>query len=325
MIFQKDSLAADPLAQRLEHMRVATPQAPRLTAVASPITRRRLPAWRGALTAAAAIVIVALIATAFTYRGGLLALTQDALRAAGLTSSQVASLSGSAETANLKVSVSGGYADQVSTVLFVEIDLMCQQGPGCTVGAPYLTDQYGTRYGIIGGEGIGVGNYPIFFQPLSGQAKSGAHLTLHVPEANADVVVQIPGTFATKHARDLTPPTGIVDSEKNVTYQVISLVDTGPYLEVHIRLSGDLQNVIVPAGTSGEAWPGVYLVDPSGKWLIPLSSFANPLGVNSVNSQLQDETRIFSIARPGNYRIVVSNSAPGSNANVLAQWTIAIG
>lgn len=331
MIDREDSLSADPLAQRLEHLKLTIPPAPRLVVLPTAPRRGLFRNWRGGLTATVAVALMAVTLTAFVYPGGLMALTQDALRAAGLSSRQVVPLIGSGATANLTVSVSGAYADQVSTVLFVAVDLACQQGPSCNIGGPYLTDQFGTRYDITGGEGIGVGAYPMFFQPLSGAAASGAHLTLHVPQANHELTIPLSGTLSANKARDLTPPSSIVDNDKKVTYQITSLLYSGPYLEVHSRLSGELQNVIVYYGprsqiSSGESWPGVFLVDPSGKWQIPLTMGGNP---PNVNEQVQDETRIFSIAKPGTYRVVVAttnarNSAPDSSWTVLAEWTVVV-
>lgn len=331
MIDKEDSLSTDPLAQRLEQLKLTIPSAPRLAVLPTLPRRPQLWTWRGGLTATAAVTLMALTITAFAYPGGLVALTQDALHAAGLSSRQVVPLTGSGARANLKVSVSGGYADQVSTVLFVTVELTCEQGLGCGIGGPYMTDQFGTRYDIAGGQGIGVGAYPMFFQPLSGTAASGARLTLHVPQANNELTIPLSGTLRANKARDLTPPISIVDNNRKVTYQITSLLYSGTYLEVHSRLSGELQNVIVhygPAGQilSGESWPGVFLVDPSGMWQIPLAMGGNR---PNVNDEVQDETRIFSIAKPGTYRIVVAttndrNSAPDSSWMVLAEWTVVI-
>jgi hypothetical protein len=331
MIDQEDALSADPLAQRLEHLDLTIPPVPPLAVLPTLPRRRLLRRWRSGLMATAAVALIALTVTAFVYPGGLVGLTQDALQAAGLSGSQVVPLTGSGANANLKVSVSGVYADQVSTVLFVEVDETCQPGPGCGIGGPYLTDQFGTRYDITGGEGIGVGAYPMFFQPLSGPAASGARLTLHVPQGSNELRIPLSGTWTAKKAHDLTPPTSIVDNNKKVTYQITSLLYSGTYLEVHSHLSGELQNVIVyygPRGqeSSGKSWPGVFLVDPSGKWQIPLATGGNP---PNVNDQVQDETRIFSIAKPGIYRIVVAttndrNSTPASSWTVLAEWTVVV-
>jgi hypothetical protein len=333
MIGQLDPLAADPLARRLEHLNVVVPTAPRLSVWSRPRGRRAtLRSWRGGGLAAAAAAILALTVTAATYPGGLAALTQDALRASGLTSQQLVPLSGSGATADLKVSVTGGYADEVSTVLFVSIDQTCQAAHCGGIGGPYLTDQFGTRYDIGGGEGIGVGAYPIFFQPLSGRAAvSGARLTLHLPTAGAELVVPLVGTLTPGLARHLTAPAAIVDSTANVTYEVTGLVYSGSYLEVSTRLSGQLHNVIVqypPSGqmVSGESWPGVFLVDPSGDWGIPLATN----GVRpTVNEQVQDETRIFSTVKAGTYHVVVANEgsrnvAPGPSWKILAEWTIVV-
>jgi hypothetical protein len=98
-----------------------------------------------------------------------------------------------------------------------------------------------------------------------------------------------------------------------------------------VRRSRQLQNVIVqdqPRGllVSGKTWPGVFLVDPSGKWEIPLATNGDK---PTVNEQVQDEIRIFSTVKPGTYHVVVAtegahNSAPGPSWKILADWTIVV-
>lgn len=327
-----DPLASDPLVQRLELMELAIPRKPHLAVLtATRHSRSSLRRWRGASLAAGTATVIALTVTAAVYPGGLVALTQSALRAAGLSGAQVAPLTGSASNAYLKVSVTGGYADQISTVLFVSVAQTCSpSAPECGIGGPYLTDQFGSYYDVIGGEGIGVGAYPVFFQPLAGPAVHGAHLTLHFPQGSNQVVVALTGTLTSIDAHQLAAPESIVDTKTGVSYQVEHLLDSGSYLEVRTRLTGQLQNVIVqypPTGQilEGEAWPGVFLVDPHGRWEVPLASLRP-----SVNESVQDETRIFSIAAPGTYRIVVAtsaqqNSVPGPNWKVLAEWTVPVG
>jgi len=345
MIEHLDPLASDPLAQRLAQMELAIPQTPHLAVLASsPRPRTSVRKRRTASLAVSAAAVAALTVTAAVYPGGLVGLTQDALKAAGLSSTQVAPLTGTAANAYLKVSVAGGYADQVSTVLFVSVDEACNPvSSSCGIGGPYLTDQFGSRYEIAGGEGIGVGAYPIFFQPLVGAAIHGAHLTLHFPNGPGELVVPIAGTLTPGRAHELALPASIVDSKTQVTFQVEHLLYSGSYLEVHTRLSGQLQNVIVqyPAsGTAsgcpvvpapatcqtvhGKSWPGVFLIDPSGHWEVPLASLRP-----TVNDRVQDETRIFSVAKPGTYRVVVAtsghqNAVAGPGWNVLAEWTIQV-
>lgn len=325
-----DPLSTDPLAKRLEKLSIAVPRpvaspAPRL-ATAGP---RRLFRWPKGLAAVGVACVLALAITADAYPGGLAGLTQDALRAAGLTSQQVLAIHGSGGNQNLKVAVNGGYADQVSTIIFASIDMTCVGAdPGCGIGGPYLTDQYGSRYEITGGEGIGVGAYPMFFEPLRGPAVSNAQLALHVPQGSSEVVVHISGGLRVVTARVITPPAAVVDGRNGVTYEIRGLTFSGTYFEVHTILSGNLDKVIIHVGPSGnllsgEIWPGVFVLNNSGKWLIPLAQLRP-----HVDTSVQDETRIFSIPSPGSYQIVVANSADqnttlgGPKWQILARWTI---
>jgi hypothetical protein len=334
-MIELDPLASDPLAQRLDRLAVAVPPIPltaRATARSASHRRLVLRSWRSGAAAAGVAAALALAVTAAGYPGGLAALTHDALQAAGLSRDQVVPLSGSSANQELKVSVTGGYADQISTVLFVSIDQTCQAPDRtCGIGGPYLTDQFGTRYNITGGEGIGVGAYPIFFEPLTGPAASGAHLILYVPGNEKELAITLSGTLIAGVAHQLAIPAPVVDNSSHVTYKVRGLTYSNTYLEVHTRLTGQLENVIVhyrPSGQelSGESWPGVYVVDPSGRWEIPLAFNG---GRPTVNNQVQDETRIFSISRPGTYHLVVAtsgarNSAPGPTWKTLAEWTIVV-
>jgi hypothetical protein len=75
----------------------------------------------------------------------------------------------------------------------------------------------------------------------------------------------------------------------------------------------------------GQSWPGVFLIDPSGHWDVPLASLRP-----TVTDKVQDETRIFSVAKPGTYRVVVAqsgdqNAVPGPSWKVLAEWTVQVG
>ena len=111
---------------------------------------------------------------------------------------------------------------------------------------------------------------------------------------------------------------------------VTGLVYSGSYLEVSTSERTPSQNVIVqshPSGqlVSGQSWPGVFLVDRSGKWEIPVAKGAR----STVNDQIQDETRIFSIGRPGTYHMVVANegpgnAAPGPSSKILADWIVVV-
>lgn len=335
MIPKTDPLHDDVLAQRLSRIVVHAPAAPVVYADYRRRTRGMF-GQRQAVTAVAALGTLIVLLTAAAYPGGLVGLSNDALRAAGLSSAvDVRPLTGSGEVAGIKVTVDGGYADRLDTVLFASIAPACQ-GPSCSSGlseGPYLIDQYGVRYSITGGEGVGVGDYPMFFQPLSGEAlRTGAKLTLHVPvytaplgKGSGEVVVKLSGTLSPLSARELALPAPIVDSRQSVTYEITELAVSANYLEVHTRLSGELQHVITHFGDGGEAWPGVYIVPSSGAWELPLAGGA---GRPTINDKVQEESRIFPI-HPGTYRIVVAtsadqNNAPGPSWTVLAEWSVTV-
>lgn len=342
MIEHLDPLGVDPLAQRLDRLAVKVPPAPdfRTDAPLSHDPRRLSPTrWQRTAVALGVGLLAALTVTAAGYPGGILGLSRAALSAAGLSRHDVIALSGSATGEGLQVSVDGGYADQISTVLFVNIKQTCQP-EHCAIGAPYLTDQFGDRYQITGGEGIGVGPYPTFFQPLSPAAANGATLTLHIPVNERGLTIPLSGQLNLRAAQNLALPPSIVDSARHVRYEVTGLDDSHNYLEVHTRLTGQLSNVIVHFRShgqvvtgketivhplSGESWPGVFLVAPDGSWLTPVALNGGSPG--SVNTHLQDETRVFAVHHRGIYRLVVANSSdpnssPGPGWSVLAEWTV---
>jgi hypothetical protein len=341
MIEQLDPLANDQLAMRLDRLAIAIPPAPEFARLSSDHLRRpngRLRAWRAPAAGIAAALAAALTVTAMAYPGGLGGLTQDMLKAAGLQNSQVQPLTGLGEAAGVRVSINGGYGDSLSTVLFVSINTPCVSGP-CSAGianTPYLIDQFGTRYDTTSGYGLGVGYYPIFFNPLNGGARShGGRLTLHLPiwtqsgHGSGEVVVPISGTLSPGSGHELQAPAPVVDSSKGVTYSLTALAISGNYLEAHTRITGNLNSIIVhfqSGGMSGQSWPGVFLVDPSGKWSSPLAGGAER---PTIDTSVQDETRVFAIHGPGMYHLVVAtsadnNSVPGHRWTTLASWVISI-
>jgi len=359
MINQSDPLAGDPLARRLQSIRIHVPPMPAHRSMAdrgqvarwAPGPRAAAPVfWRNGrhrVGFIAAFVVASMVfATAAVNADTIARLTRQALNAAGLTSDQVSDLHGMGETAGATATVNGGYGDDIATVLFVAFELPCKTGP-CDVGfpsttytgpipsnegllrpdpatLPYLVDQYGQHYfGSIGG--LGVGAFPSFFEPLTGRARSGANLTLHVPiqslKGRTQVVVPIGGTLVPQASKALNPGPGITRS--GVNYQVVQVEYSGNYLEVHTRLAGHLESVITNYGGAGRGWPGVFLIDSRGNWVTPVTGSGFP----TLTDQIQDETRIFAVRR-GTYRIVVAappsdqNAVPGSNWISLAEWTV---
>src|SRR5579871_36479 len=103
MIDERDPLASHPLARRLARLDIAAPPVPSFAVVAP---RPQVRARRRLAVAAllASCTALALTITAAAYPGGLGSLTEQALRAAGLSSvAQVTPVTGSAELAGVKV------------------------------------------------------------------------------------------------------------------------------------------------------------------------------------------------------------------------------
>lgn len=377
MNYTPDPLTDDPLAQRLDALVIAVPPFPATALRAPrrkrPAGGHRV-ARRAGLAVVFAIA-AALTTTIVAFPEALTAIGRDVLGLAGLTSGQVSPGSGEARHGQTALSVSGAYVDAVSTVVFatvttynipcndaaandvaagrcgdsfettVDNNAPCQPAPEMAgtpclpaqTAGPFLTDQFGQRYASTGGLGVGVGPYPIFFQPLRGEAQTaGAHLTLHLPithrgdrthQQSFELAVPLSGSLTPKTALPLPAEKPVVDGANGVTYEAPDLKSSGTFLQAHTRLSGRLDSVITNIG-GGQVWPGIYLIDEAGHYQIPLA--VDGPGPSMVTDTLQDETRLFSLHGPGTYRLVIvhdSNpgAAPGGRTSrVLAQWSITI-
>jgi hypothetical protein len=373
-----DPLAGDRLAVRLDSLAVEVPSFPGFALPTRRRPRAARPTARRVGLAGAVAIAAMLATTAAAFPEVLTAISRDVLEIAGLKSTQVSPAAGEAHHGPTSVAVNGAYADAVSTVVFVSVtmfDTPCDRVAAAEAAAgrcgdqltssvdttvpcridpeligapcvpvmrsgPYLTDQFGQRYPVIGGGGIGVGAYPMLFQPIRGQAQSaGAQLTLHVPmtrwadaahKESFDLAVPLSGSLAPKPAIPLPALQPITDVANGVTYEAPELKTSGTYLQAHTRLSGNLDRVITKvssSGGTGTMWPGVFLVDPAGHYQIPL---AGGLGPFTVSDKLQDETRVFKVHGPGTYRLVVAHdsnagAAPGGpTSRVLAEWSVSI-
>ena len=318
----------DPLELRLSELKIATPEF-RERATASrkaPVFSRAKVRRRGGMLLALALLVLGVAAT---YP----AIGQDVLRWAGLVPSQVQPVSGAASYGGAHIEVSGGYADQIETVLFASFSA----NAACSVG-PYLTDQYGEKYLLNGGWGLGVGAFPVIFDPLRGEAaRTGAMLTLHCDISLAtpprqpvhDLQVKLNGKLTPRAAKTLATPAPVVAD--GTTYKVVQLVWSGTYLQVRTKISGKLIDDLVAKSEKientpcpqvcGVGFPGVFLVAPSGKIEIPVGGLSNPdFLANLQRDHVQDETRTFTASKPGTYRIVISRDEP--NGRPIAQWTV---
>jgi hypothetical protein len=320
----------DPLATRLSQIQIATPTFRSEKATVKPTaqvfvqTTRQRRGSRARAMLAFALLVLGVAATYST-------IGEEALRWVGLRASQVEPLTGTARFGNSRLTVAGGYADGTNTVLFIGFENI-----DCT---PFLTDQFGSRYDVEGGVGIGVGPYPAIFDPLRGQAATqGAVITVHCPIAGREVTIRLSGTLSPHSTHSLELPAAqVVDG---TTYQIVGLRWSGTYLEVHTRMSGKLIDQLIaeaaallphpgqppsPGGviSSGVTFPGVFLIAGSGSAEIPVAV----MNGRDVQSELDahhalDEVRIFRADHAGSYRIVVNRDQP--DAPPIASWTLEV-
>ena len=321
-------LESGPLAQRLSRLEIATPEFETAKApvaskppvfVAAARQRRNS---RGGMVLALVLLVIGVAAT---YP----AIGQEGLRWAGLLPEQVQPLTGSARYAEGRLSVAGGYADGINTVLFIGFENI-----DCT---PFLTDQFGARYDVEGGVGMGVGPFPAIFDPLRGEAASeGARVTVHCPVGTHDVTIQLAGTLMPHSTHQLAVPGMLLVD--GTTYEVVSLRWSGTYLEVHTRMSGKLIDQLMaevdaitphpgqplPSPTVvGVTFPGVFLIAEGGSAEIPVAV----LKTRDVHGELDahrvlDEVRVFRADHAGKYRIVVTRGEPSGTPT--ASWAVTV-
>jgi len=269
-------------------------------------------------------------------------ITAPALKAAGLSASDVQPLHDEATSGGITVTLVGGYVDPLQTTLFLDIEGVMSNSnhpPPITVETPYLTDQFGSVYQIIGGEGIDSGPYPSLFQPLRGPAASvGARLTVHIglsSPASGQRVGELDlhaALVAGQDGRRLAVPPPI--TVNGTIYTIAGIEVSSNAVQVHTVERGKLIDADIEASQAiGRArsgsvcFPGVFLVSPSGVYETPIAA----PGQQTTPTRLQtdhvlDETRLFARTGPGPFRIVVAGGgctgAPPDRQPVIASWTI---
>jgi len=318
----------DRLAARLSEMPIATPEflvTPSAPAAPAPVflnAARRRRTLRARVVVALALLVIGVAAT---YPS----IGQVGLRWVGLLPEQVQPLTGTVHYGEGTLTVAGGYADEINTVLFIGFDNI-----DCT---PFLTDQFGSRYDVEGGVGIGVGAFPAIFDPLRGQASTnGARITLHCPVGTHDVAIRLSGTLMPHSAHQLEVPAKLVVD--GTTYEIVGLRWSGTYLEVHTKIYGKLIDQLtgeadalkphpgqpLPSPTvAGVTFPGVFLIPEHGSADIPVAS----MNTRDVQGELEakhvlDEVRVFRADHAGKYRIVVSRGEP--NGTPTASWSVTV-
>jgi hypothetical protein len=316
----------DPLERRLSALEITTPEfqaekTPSPQRAVFAVAQRRRRASRGRFVL---VLALALIGVAAVYP-----ISEEALRWVGLRPSQVQPLSGSASYGAARMTVAGGYTDDINTVLFIGFENM-----GCP---PFLTDQFGERYDVEGGAGEGVGPYPAIFDPLRGQAATdGTVVSVHCLVGSHDVAVRLTGKLMPHSAHTVETPRDLVID--GTTYQVIGLRWSGTYLEVHTRMSGMLIDELIaqvdaitprpgqplPSPTIvGVSFPAVFLARESGSAEIPVAV----LNGRDVQGELEahhvlDEVRVFRANHAGTYRIVITRGEP--DGTPIASWTVSV-
>jgi hypothetical protein len=196
---------------------------------------------------------------------------------------------------------------------------------------PFLTDQFGERYDIEGGLGVGVGPFPAIFDPLRGQASTqGASITLRCLGLSG-LAIRLTGTLKPHSAHELGLPAASVVDE--TTYQVVGLRWSGTYLEVHTKMTGKLIDELIarsdaiaknpPPGGGGVTFPGVFVITPSGEAEIPVAVLnSRDIRQGLKSNHVLDEVRVFTASKPGTYRIMVNTDGPKGTA--IASWTVTV-
>jgi hypothetical protein len=303
------------LAARLTALAMATPkfQVERgSTPRKAPVFVRARGRRRGTLLACALL----LVGLAATYP----AIGEDVLQWAGLRASQVEPLTGTAKYGEGTITVSGGYADGINTVLFIGLDRI-----SCT---PFLTDQFGVRYEIEGGLGAGIGPYPAIFEPFRGQAaESGAVVTVHCVVGLHDASVRLRGTLVRHPAHALEVPADqVIDG---TSYHMVSLRWSGTYLEIHTLMSGKLiDDLMMQVATitpqpkmTGVTLPGVFLASGGRSAEVPVAwNYGLDQHQELRDRHVLDELRVFRANHTGAYRVVVTTGGPDDPA--ITSWTV---
>lgn len=367
-----DDIADAQLARRLRALVIAAPgDLVTLAAVGAAPHRRLALRRRVTLRAVAAAVSLCVLslgtgaasyfdpsfAQALAAAPGIGAISGPALAAAGLSAGQVAPLHEVGSAAGVTATLSGAYADGLQTTLFVDVEGLVSP-PAPTSQNPHpvpshselsavrsvshgmtLTDQFGTTYELAGGEGLGVGPYPVIFGPLRGVAASvGARFSLAIPVFDGfgnqlGVIVLHATLLPPSSASDVRSPAPITID--GTTYRIADMHVSENAIEVHTEISGALidsdveaQQRLNPAsGVGGSVcYPGVFLEDSSGTYQIPIAELnQDQISSRLTSDHVLDETRLFARMHSGPYRIVVSgggcSSAAPSQEPGLASWS----
>ncbi len=292
------------------------------------------------------------------------AITAGELQLAGLPSTQIQPQSGTATADGVTVTVVGAAADPVRTTVFVRVP-----GQGrcdAVFSHMYLTQSGGANYPLTSSDGCPSSAFAQFFAPLQGLAAGQkVALTLHIPlrpyylgpgpgsgnqpplgtpNANpqdwhpASGTLAIPFSVTMGSAMSLATPAPVASG--GTDYAVTKLTQSGNALVVQTAIQGQLidrLNACWPATGSkscgsGEAYPGVYLVSPSGQRTWPTQVLASSLfsAGDGPPPAVDRETRLFPLIGAGAYRLVIQwSSGPGPYTSsewgtVQAAWTVMV-
>ena len=294
--------------------------------------------------------------------------TQAELELLGLTPALVQPQSVARTLDGITLSIVGSFADANRTTVFVRFGSAAQcLSRGGLFGDMYLTDQSGTTFPLLASDGCPHSSFGVTFAPLPKAELVGSQqLVLHAmvtaqsnlhPFAAANATgseLKIPFTVAPGANYSLNLPSAVTTA--NTQYRITGLTMTGSALDISTTVQGQLINQLNAcfptgggrAGTappvpsycnkSGEAYPGIYLIDPSGRRHFPSASFTeNDAGffAQLAATGVLKQSALFDLSGPGEYRVVFiwdpsfgpEDGLPGARGQygvAQASWSISV-
>jgi hypothetical protein len=331
--------AHDPLAQRLRHLDVATPDASRVAASALAAHRSAArPGRRRLLIALTMVPLVMLLVTAIAayFAPAFSQALADApiagrvagpvLRQFGLASveDRVSSFGDRSTSSGYTIELIAGYADSSRTVLFLRATPAARVVP-VFPGVAALHDQFGREYRWTGAfANSETGDAAITFVPIEWPAsRLGARLTLTLrqledPNAGQPVMItstwELHGTLLPDEGTDLPlPGPGDLGSAR-VTFTKTRALPAALLLGFDVTgMSFAELTERIPDGLKGRPAFTVRVMDSSGRELRSLSGGG---GSGSTANTVRQES-LWEVTGPGRYDVVLTWEGRGTLTRTL--------